>query len=116
MAGRFITGKYEADSGEVHPVRIQPETLFGTNTEAVGGITVDQRVRVSGSKRAYGLKARSITLSRAIGTSANYTGGTIYARIPWLDPATWEALAVGSTEPYQGVDWIVASKSAESNR
>jgi len=116
MAGRFLTAKYEADSEIVHPIRIQPETLFGTNLEPAGGVNVDQRVRVSGSKRAYGIKARSVTLSRAVGTDDDYSGATVYARIPWMTPASWEALAVGSTEPYQGVDWVVASKSAESNR
>lgn len=116
MAGRFLTAKYEGDNQLIYPIRVQPETIFGTNVEPGGGITEDQRARVSGSKRAYGLKARSVTFSRVVGTDENYSGGTIYARIPWLSIASYQALAVGTTESYQGVDWVVASKSAESNR
>lgn len=116
MAGRFATAKYETNEGAIHPIRVQPETITADNPEPPGGVSESLYVRVSGSKRAYGIKARYITLSRKIGTDSDYSGATVYARIPVLLASAWIAYVPGSTVTYQGVDWTVASKTVESLR
>jgi len=116
MAGRFLNSRYETIDGVIHPIRIQPETILGINPAPSGAVTNSMRARVSGSRRAYGLKARSITLSRPIGDNADYNGATVYVRIPILLESAWIAIAVASTITYQGVAWTVVSKSPESSR
>ena len=116
MAGRFIKAKYETDDGKIHPIRVQPETTNADNPEPAAGVTDDTYARVSGSKRAYGIKARYITLAKQIGTDADYNGATVYVRVPYLLASAWIAVVIGSTLTYQGVAWEVASKSPESIR
>lgn len=116
MAGRFLIAKYETDDGVIRPIRIQPETIIPENPEPAGGITNDTYIRVSGSKRAYGFKARFVTLSRQVGTVDDYSGATVYARVPVLLASALILLVKGATIAYQGVDWTIVSKSKESNR
>lgn len=116
MAGRFLKAKYETDSGDIHNIRIQPETVFDENLEPTGGATASSYVRVTGSRRAYGIKARILVLSRQVGDAANYNGATVYARIPVLKKASVAALIVGSTVTYQSVAWVVVAVSPESSR
>lgn len=116
MAGRFRIGKYETNDGEIHPIRVQPETIDGDNPLPGAGITKSTYARVTGSKRAYGLKARYATYSLEIGTDADYSGAKVYAKVPYFLASAWIALNVGSTVTYQGKAWEVVSKTDESIR
>ena len=116
MAGRFIKGKYEDDNGVVRNIRIQPETVFEENLEPVGGVSERGYVRVTGSRRAYGRKARSVTLSRSVGDDTDYNGATVYARIPVLKKSSIEQLTEGTAVVYQDVAWVVVGHSPESSR
>lgn len=116
MAGKFINEKYESDSGAILNIRVQPETVFDVNLSPAGAVTVSRYARVTGSRRAYGMKARSVTLSRQIGDGTNYNAATAYARIPVLKKASVAALIIGSTVTYQNVAWTIVSHNAESNR
>lgn len=114
-AGPFLISKYESDEGVVHSIRIQPETLtVADNAEPAGAVTASF-VKVSGSRRSFGVHPRRITLSRSVGT-ADYGSAKAYARIPMLTLAAFDAAVVGSTVAYAGVDWVIASKAAESVR
>lgn len=72
-------------------------------------------VKVSGSRRAYGVNPRKITLSRSVG-SADYGSAKAYARVVMLTEAAFTAAVIGSTVTYAGVDWVIASKTNESIR
>lgn len=116
MAGQYLLGaKYEADSGEVHPIRVQPETVFEDNPQPTGGVSEEQYARARGSARKYGILARSATLSRVVGTG-NYGTAKVYARIPVFTPTALDSMVLGSTIVYQGLDWVVSSKRGESIR
>ena len=116
MAGRFLQAKYERNNGDVHNIRIQPETVFAENLEPAAAVTKSAYVRVGGSKRAYGIKARILVLSRDIGDATDYNGGTVYARIPVLKKASVALLVVGSTITYQNVAWKIVGVQPESSR
>jgi hypothetical protein len=114
-AGPFILSKYETDEGNILPIRIQPETrTVAENAEPAAGAD-GPFVKVSGSKRSYGVHPRKITLSRSVG-DADYGSAKAYARVVMLTPAAFDAVVIGSTVAYAGVDWIVASKTNESIR
>lgn len=112
-AGPFLISKYETDDGPIRPIRIQPETLtVADNAEPAAG-SDGAFVKISGSKRSYGVHPRYLTLSRSVG-SADYGSAKAYARIVILTPAAHDAAVVGATVAYAGVDWIIASKTDES--
>lgn len=114
-AGPFLISKYEADDGSVRPIRIQPETLgFLDNAEPSGGAD-GPYVKVSGSRRSFGLHPRKITISRSVG-NADYGTGKAYASLPILTKQVFDDATVGSTVAYAGVDWVIASKTSESIR
>lgn len=112
-AGPFILSKYETDGGDIRPIRIQPETLtVGDNDPPAAGAD-GPFVKISGSKRSYGLHPRKVTLSRQVG-SADYGVAKSYARVVMLTPTAYGEAVIGSTVAYAGVDWIIASKTDET--
>lgn len=107
-AGRFITAKYQTNDGEVHAIRIQPETLTlaiegQINEEAAGSITGKGRAAVSKGKRQLGLRARMVICKWADPANAP-TGydGRGYIRLPWLTTSLFDDLAEGMDGTYLG--------------
>lgn len=114
-AGNFIISKYEADDGEIHPIRIQPETIIATTNPAPTGATTSSiRARVGGSRRSYGLHARTIRVTWTVPAThpdGYKDGGTM--TIPVLGAAAFAAINVGSTFTYLGSGVTVTGKSPE---
>lgn len=100
-AGAFENSKYEADDGEIYPIRIQPETLALTlgstaNAAPTGAVTGKIRARVGGGRRKYGVHARTVTV-RFTGTlPAGYKPGSTIT-LPILKPALYNAIVGGAT-------------------
>jgi len=66
-AGAFTRTRYRADSGDTHPIRVQPETLtaaFGATANSAPTDAIDNPIsaKVSNGNRAFGLKPRSVTI------------------------------------------------------
>lgn len=116
MAGKFTIAGYERNDGTTGPIRVQPETITAWNAEAPGSKT-GLYVKARGSKRAYGTVARSVTLTRAIGSGEAFNAATVSVIVPVLTKAAWDALAAGQTLAYNGVnDWKVAGTNAEESK
>lgn len=116
MAGKFTIAGYERNDDTVGPIRVQPETITSWNPEAAGTST-GYYIRARGSKRAYGILARSVTLTREIGTGAAYNAGTVSVRVPVFTKETWDGLSAGQTLTYNGItDWKVAGTNAEESK
>ena len=114
-SGPFKIAKYQDDKGVVRPIRIQPETITEDNPEADGSIVPDRGfVFARSRKRGYGTYARTVTLSRVVGTGANTAQK--YQSVPILTQTAYESLAEGETFAYNGVDWTVAYKTPERRR
>lgn len=115
-AGKFIIAAYERDDGTVGPIRVQPETVTPWNAQAAGSKT-GYYIRARGSKRAYGVMARSVTLTRSVGSGEAYNAATVSLTVPVFTKAAWEALAAGQTIAYNGVtDWVVAGTNSEQSK
>lgn len=120
-AGAFTITKYIAsygDGDQVHPIRVQPETLAatigGTANSAPGdALNNPIQCRVSGGKRQIGLLARYITIKfPATGQPTGYqAGGT--TRIPALTPGFYDLAIKGTAVTYLGVACQVVSRSNE---
>lgn len=93
--GPFINAFYESDIGEVHNIRIQPETAAlvidgTTNTIPAGPADNAQPIKVSDGQRALGVIPRKV---RVRFLTATTSGGVIAAgsigEFVWLDPGTF---------------------------
>lgn len=111
--------RYLADSGAVHPIRIKQATYNAiSGTIPTGDVTSQQYVKVSKSKREFGISPRGIVIARTIQVDAD--SFNVYATLPICDPADWESgtggYQVGNNVSYNGATWRIVSKIPESAR
>lgn len=118
-AGAFVRSRYESDDGEIHPIRVQPETLSANvgavNAGAAGAATSSLSAKARGGNREYGLKARSVTVAFTGSVPDDYEPGNTY-RIPILTQATYDAAVVGGTGTYLDNPIEIVGKSPERVR
>lgn len=116
-SGVFTISKYEADSGEIHPIRVQPETLLlnvgAVNAEAAGTLSSEISVKARKGKREFGIGARTVTFKFTAAPPTDYAANQIYT-MPILTPDTWDAAIKGTTGTYLGSAIQVTGKSRES--
>jgi len=108
-----VNAKYEADSGDIHPIRLRPDTNLVAGVEPSGAITNNIRVKVSKGNREFGMRPRGVTISLAKGSGTDTY--TVRQFIPVLTPAAFgvSPFVVGGTVTYQGGSWTVISLRAE---
>jgi hypothetical protein len=117
-AGKFTLAFYEADSAEIHVVKVQPETtamksdISGTNVSANGPATSPFWAKVSKNKRQYGLSPRSVSMRWTGGIPSGYADAVI--TLPVLTPAVFNGMTIGSTATYLGEQMQVIAKTPES--
>lgn len=110
--GAFIKGKYEADNGDIYPIRIQPETVIASvNPAPTGAVDQTIKARVSGSRRRYGVKARNARFGRTVGTGDDQAQQ--YVTLPILTPAAFEGLTEADTITYNGSTYTFVGKTGE---
>ena len=118
-AGSFISTKYESDDGDIHPMRIQPETALanigGANTAPSGDIDNSISAKARGGIREYGLKARGVNVVFTSTLPTDYEAGNVY-RIPILTRARYDAISVGTTGTYLSNPVRVVGKIPERVR
>lgn len=115
-SGEFTTtAKYESNTGTIHPIRLQPETLaaFG-NAVPAGAIDSPISAVVSLTRRQRGLRPRYITV-RFTAEKTDYATGGLY-RIPICTATVWAGINVGATGTYLGTAAVVVSKEDERVR
>lgn len=116
-AGNFVRSRYESNSGEIYPIRIQPETLalqIGTTANAAptGAITAEVSARANGSRRTLGMNARTVTVAFTAAPPEGYATNTTLT-IPVLTPELWDSASKGTTGTYLSVAVEVVGKSPE---
>lgn len=118
-AGEFVRSRYESDAGNVHPIRVQPETIAATigsaNTAPAGTIDLSISAKVSGGRRELGLIARKVRLAFTGAAPTGYAEDSIVS-IPILTPTVYDGIAVGTTGTYLGAAVEVVGKTPESSR
>ena len=119
--GPFVYSKYEADNGDVHPVKVQPETLTlslgGANSAPAAAVTNRLKARVSGGNRAYGVKCRAASFKfTADPSTKGYAEGQLL-RLPILSKARFDAIVPGETTgTYQGIAIIAVGVIREAGK
>lgn len=123
-AGPFETIKYLADAangGGVYPVRVQPETYALTingvvNAAATGTLSAGATLaRVSGGKRRYGLKCRTVRVKFTGTAPTGYAAGSTVS-LPVFTPTAFASYTIGQTGTYLTQAIKVVGRSTESLR
>lgn len=126
-AGKFQLVKYKSSpefGSRIHSIKCQPETYETleidnvVNGQPTGAYTEGApRVRVSGSKRAYGIKARTVTLRWTSGAPAGYDPNSLI-RVPVLEPTHFSTYVnpIGKTGFYLDEEVQVVGFSFEGGR
>lgn len=120
-SGTFTRTRYQANNGDIHPVRVQPETLLanfapgGVNAAPAGTVDNDTYARVSGGRRRYGIKCRSVRISFQDPAPDGYEPGGIIT-LPILTLAVYNAITSTGTVTYLGATADVIGKSPEGGR
>lgn len=121
-AGSFLNSRYEASyaTGQIHPIRIQPETAAlaltadtsETNAPPTGAVTNPISALVSRGARQKGLKPRKVTI-RVTGTppTGYEVGSTV--TLPILNEVLFGDLNQGVSVNYLGTTWEVLGRSPE---
>ena len=119
-AGVFVISRYEADNGDVFPIRVQPETLaltLGGSANTAPTDPVDQSVfaRAGGGKRKYGRQARAVRLRFTGAVPDGYAPNSTIT-VPILTPELFGTLTATTTGSYLGTAVRVAGISREGGR
>lgn len=120
-AGVFERSRYEADNGDVHAIRVQPETIAATfggtaNNPPAGAVDQQVSARVGGGNRRYGVKARAVSVTWTGAPPAGYADDELL-RVPILTPDLYDAITPNSTVgTYLGANVIVVGKLPERVR
>lgn len=120
-SGTFSRSKYQADNGDIHPVRIQPETALavfapgGPNTAPAAAVDNPTYARVSGGRRRYGLKCRSVRIQFQDPAPDGYAPNSTIT-LPVLTTAVYNAITPGGTVSYLNSTADIVGKSPEGGR
>lgn len=115
-AGAFQVSKYEADSGDIHPIRVQPETIAAlSNAAPAGAVNSSISAVVSLTRRQRGLRPRYVSVKFSGALPDGYAANTIY-RLPILTEAVFDGLNIGGTGTYLGNPIVIVGKEGERSR
>lgn len=109
-----VKSKYEADNGDIHPIRLNPDTLAAAGSVPAGAYTSSLSADVRKGKREYGLGPRGVIISRTIGTAPDTFKR--YAFIPVLSSANYDSgvFVVGGAITYKTIAHVVESLVPET--
>lgn len=126
-AGEFVTANYLASYGtgtNIHPIRVQPETLEATVNDGTGDIansgSPDPRTNpisalVSRGSRTRGLRSRLLYLVEPATPPEGYDENSKTV-IPALTPTFASVAVTSGTVSYLGTTWTVTGTGAEIAR
>lgn len=116
--GSFNQGFYQADSGEVHVIRHQPETaalaIDGvTNSVAAGPATSEFWVKANQGARAFGLRPRAVKV-RWTGVAPVGFKASAVLSVVVFQTSVFNGISIGDAGTYLGSAIEVTGKRGES--
>lgn len=113
-AGPYVLAKYTTDKGGICNIKIQPETQAFSLQGAIAAGAVNQEASAiaNGSRRQYGVKARSVRVRFTATAPDGYDPDAIL-RIPIITQTAWAAIDKGETGTYLDVAVVVVGKTPE---
>lgn len=118
-AGQFARSRYQANNGDIHPIRVQPETLLANigavNAAPTASVDVPLFARARKSRRAFGLGARSVRVQFTGQPPTGYAENQVLT-IPILTQAVFNQITVDQAGTYLSSPIVVIGTSEESRR
>lgn len=112
----FRSYVYEGDTGE-HSYYVKLDSDQATLSGGVIGTpTHPFHLKVSKSRKSFGLHPRTIALSREEGTAQDGTGKIHTTRLAICTPAAYAAIAIGAGVLINGIAFKVTGKNPEFPR
>lgn len=109
----FTRTFYEADSGDIHPIRITPESLAAAGAVPAGPVTNNIPAKITKGNRQFGLRPRGVRIARQFGTAPD----TFYRYrfIPVLSEASFGVapFVINGSVTYDGAAWTVVNVVGE---
>lgn len=107
------TTKYEADSGLIHALILDPARFAQAGAPPTANIDSNIKAKVSKSNREFGIRPRGVRLARIVGVAPDTFRK--YAFLPVLTPTAYNGtgFTVGSTVTIDGTAWEVVAKVPE---
>lgn len=117
-AGEFRSSRYKADSGNIHFVMVQPETIEAdfdgvTNEPPEGNINSPFAAEIGRGARSYGLRPRYVRVSFKDTPPTGYRPYTA-VKIPILDSEVFSAISIDDDVTYNGGTGKLKKKISES--
>lgn len=117
-AGSFVVSTYEADSGKIHLIRLQNETVNATfagtdNDPPAAAVDSQFAAEVNRGARAYGLRPRRVNVAFTDAPPTGYRPYTTVS-IPVLTKAVYDDIELGGLVSYSGGTGKAKSKTGES--
>lgn len=113
-SGPFIAAKYETNSGDIQPIRIQPETVTTWNPQPAGAVNIGLRARATGSPRRYGTTARIVYGVWTTAPAGYEVGSSV--RVPILTPTAFDSIRLDASLAYNGGTIRVTGRRNENLR
>jgi hypothetical protein len=108
---KFTRGKYQSNSGSVHPIRLSEERYAAAGTAPSGVVDSSIKVKVSKGNAEYGIRPRGLRLAKT--ETSGEVSNTSYAFLPILTQTAWTAFAENSEVTVDGEEWTIVSKVPE---
>jgi hypothetical protein len=111
---KYLNTFYEADNGDVYPIRIKAETAAATIDQPPTAATRNENVSVSQSRKSFGIHARGWRCYRTIAAGAN-DNLIRYRFIPCLVANDWKDASrmEGDTITINGIVWTILTHVPE---
>lgn len=108
-----VKSVYESNQGTTHTINLTPDYLAAAGTAPTGAADSDIIVKVSKTKREYGIGPRGVRAARTI--TAGTDSFKKYVFVPVLRAADWEgpSFAPGATVTVGGNAYEIVSRVPE---
>lgn len=111
----FRTYIYEAADGtSSFKLRMDMDQAALAGAVIAGATTQGFHVKVSKTRRAYGLEPRHLVIKRVVGIIPD--DRAYYSKVPICTEAAFAAVAQGDVVLINGINWTVDQKVAETKR
>jgi len=111
----FRTYVYEAADGvSSYKLRMDTDQADLSGAVIAGATTQGFHVRVSKTRREYGLEPRHLVIKRVVGVIPD--DRAFYSKVPICTAAAFAAIAEGDVVLINGINWTVDSKVDETRR
>lgn len=112
----YVRTKYEAENGQIHPLRLSAPYAASAGTEPGTPTTSSIPAKVSKGNREFGLRPRGVRLARTVGTGANAFTKSSFLPLRSKADASSSLYADNADVTVGGIVWTVVSRVAEDYR